>query len=98
MAQPVYKNWFARYTEAWYKLTPDEQNALMAANEASIQKVGGESLIFCFSVSDEEWNGWGVEKYPSFEALQQRQLDLFAMNWSKYFDAKSYLGVDLPQG
>ena len=96
MAQPIYKSWFAKYTEAWYSLSQGEQNALSAQNEASMKKVGGELVLFCFSVSSEEWGGWGVEKYPSFEALQQRQQDLMAMNWFRYFDAKTYLGVEMP--
>ena len=30
MAQPIYKLWRARFTEAWYQLPQDEQRSLMA--------------------------------------------------------------------
>jgi len=29
MSQPVYKVWLAKTTEAWYALSPEEQNKLM---------------------------------------------------------------------
>jgi hypothetical protein len=97
MAQAIYKNWFARFTDAWYKLSPAEQNALMAQNDASMKKVGGESIIFCSSLSSEEWSGWGVEKYPNIEAVQQHLQDLNGMNWFRYLESQTVLGLEMPQ-
>jgi hypothetical protein len=96
MAQAIYKNWFARVTDAWYKLTPEEQNALMVKNEASMKKVGAELIIYCSSLSDEEWSGWGVEKYPNIEAVQQHLQDLNEINWFMYFKSKTVLGTEMP--
>ena len=96
MAQPIYKVWFARYKDAWYKLSPEEQNALMAQNEASMKKVGAETVVFCFSLSSEEWAGWGVEKYPNIEAVQQHLQDLWGLNWFMYFESKTHLGAEMP--
>jgi len=97
MAQPIYKNWSAKYTEAWYQLSPEEQNTLMAQNEASLKKVGAESIVFCISLSSEEGAGWGVEKYPNIEAVQQHLQNLFALNWFRYFESNTNLGVEVPQ-
>jgi len=95
MAQPVYKFWTAKFKDAWYKLSADERKAIWDKNEESLKKAGVESMVACASL-DEEWDGWGVEKYPSLEALQQHASDLMAMNWYLYFEATSKLGVDMP--
>jgi hypothetical protein len=97
MAQPIFKNWFARYKDAWYKLSQEEQNALYAQNEASLKKVGAELIVFCVSLSHENWAGWGVEKYPNVEALEQHLQDLIELKWFAYFDSETFLGVEVPQ-
>jgi hypothetical protein len=99
MAQPIYKVWFMKYKEPWYKLTPDEQNALMAKNMESQRQLGVElvTMQVCLWAS-EEWVGWGVEKYPDMEALQQHVNNLFNMNWFVYIESKTYLGTQMPQG
>jgi hypothetical protein len=98
MAQPVCKFWMMKYKEAWYALSPDEQKALMAKNMESQKQVGCETILTQVSLwSDEKWLAWGVEKYPSVEAMQQHALNLFNMNWYRYIEAKSCLGMDMPQ-
>ena len=95
MAQPVYKLFLLRYTEAWYQLTPEEQNKLMAQNAESLKQVGAELVVLCASVwASEEWLGWGVEKYPDLEAVQTHANNLFGWNWFKYIESKTYLGSE----
>ena len=95
MAQPVYKLFLLRYTQAWYQLTPEEQNRLMAQNAESLKQVGAELVVLCASVwASEEWLGWGVEKYPDLEAVQTHANNLFSWNWFKYFETKTYLGSE----
>jgi hypothetical protein len=96
MAQPIYKVWFAKYKEPWYKLTTEEKNKLMKQNEESEKGVGGEYIIMCMSAS-EEWMGWGVVKYPDFEAAQKHAMNLVNMKWFEYVESKSYLGTELPK-
>jgi hypothetical protein len=98
MAQPIYKVFFLKYKEPWYELTEEEQYKLEAKNEESLKQVGAEHLIMCASVwAAEEWLGWGVEKYPDIEAVQKHTMTLYALNWFKYFDSKTYLGTEMPQ-
>ncbi len=40
MAQPIYKVWFMKYKDPWYKLTKEEQNKLMQQNQES-NETGG---------------------------------------------------------
>ena len=95
MAQPVYKFWTAKFTEAWYALSKEEQGELWKKNDESLKQVGAESLVYCGSL-DEEWLGWGVEKYPSFEAAGQHRMNQLGINWYRYFEATSKYGVDMP--
>jgi hypothetical protein len=98
VAQPIYKVWFMKYKESWYKLSAEEQNNLMAQNAAFMQQAGGELILMRACVwSSEEWLAWGVEKYPDIEAVQQHANNLFGMNWFEYVESKTYLGVEMPQ-
>jgi hypothetical protein len=72
MAQEIYKVWMAKYTPEWYKLSKAEQDALMAKAEEALKSVGAEELLIRVSVwCSENWQFWGVEKFPSIEAVQQ---------------------------
>ncbi len=96
MAQPIYKVWFAKYKEPWYRLTPEEQNKLTGKIAESLKQLGIEEIVLCTSVwSSEEWLGWGVEKYPDLEAVQKHADNLFGLNWFEYVDSKMILGTEL---
>lgn len=98
MAGPIYKVWFMKYKEPWYKLTTEEQNKLMAQNQESGKQAGIEYIMVCGSVwSSEEWLAWGIEKYPDIESVQKHADNLYNMNWFEYIESKSYLGVEMPQ-
>jgi len=97
MEQPIYKVWLMKYTDAWYKLSLEEQKNHLAKIEESLKKVGAELLMMRVSVwASEEWLAWGVEKYPNLEAVQQHSLTLYAMNHFRYVESASYLGVEMP--
>ena len=95
MAEPIYKVFMWKYKNAWYKLSQEEQAQMNARNSESLKEVGVESLIFCLSYwADEEWLGWGVEKYPDIEAVQKHADNLIAMNWFNYIESKTILGKE----
>jgi hypothetical protein len=97
MAQPVYKVWFMKYKDAWYKLTPEERSKYETQISESLKQVGGERVATCVCAwASEEWLGWGVEKYPSIEAVQQHAMNLFNMNWFEQIESKTYLGMEMP--
>ena len=96
MAQPIYKVWFSKYKESWYKLTTDEKNKLLAQVEEAFKQVGGEEIVTCVSMwSSEKWLGWGVEKFPDIDAVQKHSEKLFSLNWFEYIDSVSSLGVEI---
>jgi hypothetical protein len=98
MAQPIYKVFFMKYKEPYYKLTTEERNKLEEQAEAALKQVGAERILACASVwANEQWLGWGVEKYPDIEAVQKHEMNLYGLNWFEYFDSKTYLGTEIPQ-
>jgi hypothetical protein len=98
MAQPIYKVFFMKFKESYYELTPEERNKLVEQSESSLKQVGAEHIISCVSPGfNEDWLGWGVEKYPNLEAVQKHTQNLFNLNWFKYFDTKTNLGIEMPQ-
>ncbi len=98
MAQPIYKVWMAKYTESWYKLSKEEQEKHEAKVAEALKKVGGEAVITCMSLwSSENWMMWGVEKFPSIEAVQQQTRLLFDLNHFHYIESTSYLGTEMPE-
>jgi hypothetical protein len=50
MSQPIYKVWFMKYDEPWYKLTAEEQNQLMAKKDETLKQVGCEHIMMCACV------------------------------------------------
>lgn len=98
MAQTIYKLWFMRYKEPWYHLTHEEQEKLMAQNVESMKQIGAESLVMCVSAGfNEQWMGWGVEKYPDLDAAEKHTMTLFSLNWFQYIESETYLGTEMPE-
>ena len=80
--------------EAWYQLSEDERNALAAKSMESLERVGGKTVVSCFSGwSSEEWMLFGVEEYPDIEAVQKNQEEQIAFDWFRYLESKSMLGT-----
>ena len=99
MAQPIYKVWMGKYTESWYKLSKEEQEKHDAKIAEALKTVGGEMVMMRVSLwCSENWLFWGVEKFPSIEAVQQHSLLLFNLNHFHYIESTSYLGIEMPAG
>jgi hypothetical protein len=62
MAQPIYKVFLGGFTEAWYQLSQEEQDSLLAKVNETLEKVGGKRVVTCDS-------GWASEQWP-FLALR----------------------------
>jgi len=98
MAGPVYKMFRARMKEAWFQLSKDEQDALFGKIDEAMKKVGGKSMIVCDSLwNSEQWWFWGVEEYPSIEAVQEHSSLLNELGWLRYVDSETLLGTAVPQ-
>jgi hypothetical protein len=95
MAKPIYKFFLAKPTEAWYQLSKEEQDGLMAKIGQALEKVGGKSVLMCDSRwSSEQWMGFGVEEFPDVEAVQKLTEIHNELNWHRYIDGMSVLGTE----
>ena len=95
MAQPIYKLFLAKPSEAWYQLSQEEQADLMAKVSAVLAKVGGKSVITLNSLwATEQWAFWGVEQFPDLEALQENARLLDELNWFRYVESMTFLGSE----
>jgi hypothetical protein len=99
MSTPVYLLVLAKgYTEAWYQLSKEEQDALWAKVEEVDKRAGATYHLFCNSRwADEEIMLWGVVEYPSMEAYQQKAKELEDLNWWRYGIAKTILGTKMEE-
>jgi hypothetical protein len=96
MAQPIYKVYLMKWKDAWYKLTPEEQEKLLNKVEQAMKEVGGEFVLLCNSKwCSENWQAWGVEKFPDIEAVQKHTQLLLDLNWYNYDESISYLGTEV---
>lgn len=97
MAGPVYKMFYGRMKEAWYQLSQEQQDAIWSQMQEAFKKVGGKPIVICDSNwSSEKWHFWGVEEYPSLEALQEYSHCLYEMDWFRYCDSEILLGTAMP--
>ena len=95
MAQPIYKAYTVNMSEAWYQLSKEEQDSLLAKVVEALDKAGGEIVILCNSAwSSEEAMFFGVEKFPDIEAVQKHTELLSELNWLRYTNSKSVLGTE----
>jgi hypothetical protein len=96
MSRKVYKLWrLKRWTEAYMQLSEEERSRIfdqMAKHGAS---VGDKSLIRCHSYwANEEYLGWGVIEYPDLEAALKNGEHLVEMEWWRYVEAETVLGIE----
>ena len=96
MTQPIYKLWQAKFNEAWFQLSAEEQNQRLAKEGAALEQVGGKTLVLCDSGwSNEQWQAFGVEEFPDIEAVQKHTKLPRELDWGRYLTGVSTLGTKL---
>lgn len=94
MAQPIYKFFMAKPSQAGYKVAREEQQKVFAKMDEAFRELGGKRIILCDSGwASEQWTFWGVEEYPDLEALQKYTALLNEMDWFQYVDSFTLLGT-----
>ena len=94
MAQPIYKLFMARPSQAGYQVAQEEQQKTLAKLDEAFAGVGGKRIILCDSGwASEQWTFWGVEEFPDLEALQKYTALLNEMEWFQYVDSFTLLGT-----
>ena len=72
MAGPVYVFSTARFTEAWYRLSEQEQNDLLAKVAVNREKCGTKTVILCKSLSP-EWLWFQVIEHRDIQSMQKNR-------------------------
>jgi hypothetical protein len=96
MAEPIYKFFMVKFLDAWYQLSKEEQDSLIAKLTEALEKVSAKRLILCnTNWSSDQWLYAGVEEFPNIEAVQKYMAVLQELNWSRYCESTSVLGTKL---
>ncbi len=94
MAEPIYKMWQGRFTEAWYQLSEQEQQRLLKLVTDGREAAGGKEVLTCIADwSNEQWPVFGVEEFPDIEAVQRFQQSLRDIHWARYIESRTTLGT-----
>jgi hypothetical protein len=95
VAGPIYKLYMGKMTEAWYQLSEEEQESLLAKVEEARRRVGGKTVVAGSSAWSSEHCEWfGVEEFPDIEAVQKHAQELIEMDWYRHIDSMSVLGTE----
>ena len=96
MAQPIYKFFMCRFSEAWYQLSKAELESLEAKLDEALEKAGGKRLIICdTNWSSDQWAFAGVEEFPNIEAVQNYMAAVSELNLFRYDESISVLGTKM---
>ena len=94
MSGSIYKCYTGRPTEAWYALTPEQQQQKFAQIDEARKAAGGKTLIICNSSwASDHTLFFGVEEFPDIDSVQQFHAALMKLEWSRYVDSQSVLGT-----
>ncbi|MCU0522530.1 MAG: hypothetical protein MUF84_17785 [Anaerolineae bacterium] len=98
MSGPVYLLVLGKgVTEAWCRLTEQEQSELWGKVVEVDRRAGMKVHIVCKARwANEGLYDWGVLEYPSLEALQQKTAELEKLQWWRYWECESILGSPMP--
>ena len=95
MAQPIYKLFLGKSTEAWHQLSQEEQNNLFAKANQAFEKCGGKRVALCNAQGfADQWAYFGLEQFPDIEAVQKYSEMLSELKWFRYIDGISALGIE----
>jgi hypothetical protein len=96
LAQPVYKLWQGRFTEAWHQLPQQEQQRMLSQIMEALNTAGGKELAMCSAAwSNERWPFFGVEEFPDLDAVQRHEQILTDLDWARYIESRTTLGTEL---
>jgi hypothetical protein len=93
---PVYRVYLSRLTAKGYTLTTDELNQINAWANQGARSEGGQLLVSAYCRwNNEQWEYFGVERFPCIEALLRYTQYLSVSNWYSIWRSRSHLGTAL---
>lgn len=96
MSKPIHLLVMGGYTEAWHRLSAEEQADLSAKVDEVDKRAGVKWVLVCNSRwADEGVQYWGVLEYPDMDAYLKKVDELEQLGWFRYFSSKTILGTKL---
>ncbi|MEZ4733888.1 MAG: hypothetical protein R3E79_42900 [Caldilineaceae bacterium] len=94
MNEPIYRFFRGKFNSAWYQLAQSEKDKVMADMGKAFQESGGKVVVGpCFTSWSSDWHVFGVEVYPSLEAIQKWRDTMDRIGCFQYFELESMIGV-----
>jgi hypothetical protein len=91
---PIYRAYLARLTAYGHSLSPEKLEEVGGRSIEESRKHGGILLAAAYTRwNNEEWETFGIERYPDMEAVVRYSQYLSTTNWYKVWEARSFLGV-----
>jgi hypothetical protein len=92
---PIHHLFIVRsYREAYYQLSPQERDRFWNGVGENGEAAGVKSLVTCYSRwSNELYPVWGVEEFPSLQALQECTRANEKKQHFRYIEAETYCGI-----
>jgi hypothetical protein len=77
----------------------EERDRIFGEMKKNLEDVGGKRILRCTcSWANEEYRSWGVNEYPSLEAAAKDGENLRKMDWARYVESESMLGLPYEEG
>ena len=96
MSNPIHVMWRLNLRPNAYEMSEEALKAIRKKSAESLASVGGETVLKLDTQwSNEKWQKAGVIKYPSMQALQTHTKNLEKVEWFRFHEAETLLGVVL---
>jgi len=90
----VYRVYLSRLTDYGHSLSKDQLNEVWALGRDALNRAGGRMLLNGYMRwNNEEWESFGVERFPSHEAVLSYSQFLSVSGWYHVSAARSFLGI-----
>lgn len=94
MGQPVLYLFMTKFKPSWWELSEEERIKMMTKVGASCDEVGRKGLVMAnCEWSTAEYHVFGVEEYPSIEALQKHLANQREMGFLQHLEETYIVGT-----
>lgn len=96
MDTPLYKLYLFKRTARYFALPTDQYQEIRARMSKRAKELGIRDLFNAsMSWSNERYEFFGVELYPSLEAVQAYTQTMSALGYFQYIEGESFLGIPM---
>lgn len=90
----IYRVYLSRLTDYGFSLPPEQLNETWALGREALHRANGQMLMSGYvRWNNEDWESFGVERFPSQEAILAYSQFLSVSGWYRVSLARSFLGT-----